>query len=85
MNKTTIRISGSDFPAIPASQVQPGMRIVRLHKLTSTVIQVEPHGTQFIIHIRNAAGENEVEEYRAETLVAAHWPEATVPGPEMKR
>jgi hypothetical protein len=49
------------------------------------VTKVEPPGTQFIIHICNAVGENEVEEFRASTLVAVHWPEATGPESETKR
>ncbi len=71
----TKRISGTDFPAIPASEVKPGMLLYRLHKLRARVIQVEPHGTQVILTLRNAAKEVETEEYRGGTLLAALWPE----------
>jgi hypothetical protein len=74
MTKNERRITGTDFPAIPARDVRVGMRFVRLHKLDSVVVEITSHGTQFVFKLRNAAGEIGTIEHRGDTLVAAFWP-----------
>lgn len=79
MSVATVHLQGlGNFTGIPASDLQPGMRILWNFGNTSEVVEVSQKGQQSLRVIERINGTDYTRTMRRSRLVAAFWPSPQV-------